>query len=108
MPQTQFDRDTLANWYANEHLKTDPGIRSVFYLPANAPDREIRFIEVNDLLGDRNDEALVPIDFGIDMGSETEHKLLVLDVTPQQWNRIQEESLPLPAGWSLDDAVTYT
>ena len=28
MPATQFDRDSLAVWYAREHLRTDPGIVS--------------------------------------------------------------------------------
>ena len=87
MPQTAFDRDTMAKWYAKEHLKTDPGIRLVGYLPKNAPEREIRFIEVNDLIGELRDDALEPIDFGVDTGMENEHKLFVLDVTPGQWER---------------------
>ena len=105
MPATQFDRDSMARWYAKQHLKTDPGIRSVYYLPTNAPDREIRFVEINELLADRNDDTLEAIDFGVDTGMESEHKLFVLDVTPGQWVRISESSLPLPPGWSLDGAV---
>lgn len=105
MPQVQFDRDAVAHWYATQHLNTDPGIRSVYYLPVNAPEREVRFIEVNELLADRNDNTLEPIDFGVDSGMESEHKLFVLDVTPGQWDRIRQSSLPLPRGWSLEDAV---
>lgn len=107
MAETGFDRDSMASWYAREHLKTDPGIRSVYYLPANAPDREIRFIEINELLGERTDDSLEPIDFGVDTGSETEHKLFVLDVTPKQWDRIEKKALDLPKGWTLEDAVPY-
>jgi hypothetical protein len=107
MPATQFNRDSLAQWYAKQHIKTDPGIRSVYYLPANAPDREIRFIEINELVADRNDDTLEPIDFGVDTGMETEHKLFVLDVTPSQWDRIRQSRLALPNGWSLNDAVSY-
>ena len=62
MSITQFDRDSMADWYAREHLKTDPGIVSVHYLPTNSGDREIRFIEVNRLIGDRNDSSLEPIE----------------------------------------------
>ena len=105
MPATQFDRDSKARWYATQHLKTDPGIQSVHYLPTNAPDREIRFVEVNDLIVDRNDDALEPLDFGVDTGTDSEHKLFVLDVTPSQWDRIRQESLALPPGWSLEAAV---
>ncbi len=107
MPAIQFDRNSMACWYAKEHLKTDPGIRSVYYLPANADEREIRLIEINCLLGDRNDEALEPIDFGIDTGTENAHKLFVLDVTPEQWNRIKTQELELPANWSLDGAIHF-
>ena len=108
MPKTAFDRDAMAKWYAEEHLKTDPGIRSVYYLSKGAPDREIRLIEINELIGDRNDDSLDPIDFGIDTGSETEHRLFVLDVTPRQWDKIEQALLPLPPGWSLDDAKSYS
>jgi hypothetical protein len=105
MATTQFDRDSAARWYAQQHLKTDPGIVSVYYLPANADERDIRFIEVNQLIGDRNDDALEPIDFGIDAGTESAHKLFVLDVTPKQWDRIQTGELGLPGNWSLSGAI---
>ena len=108
MPKTKFDRDAMAHWYARQHLKTDPGIRSVYYLPTDAPEREIRFIEINELLGDRNDETLEPFDFGVDTGKESEHKLLVLDVTPSQWERIQQPRESLPQGLSLTNAVSYS
>ena len=95
----------MALWYAKEHLKTDPGIASVYYLPSNANDREIRFVEVNSLLGDRNDAVLEPIDFGIDTGTDTAHQLFVLDVTPDQWSRIQIGKLKLPGNWSLEGSA---
>lgn len=104
MQTTKFNRDSLAKWYARQHIKTDPGICSVFYLPKNSPDREIRLLEINELVGDRNDDTLEPIDFGVDRGLESEHTLLVLDVTPSQWDRIRQSLLPLPSSWSLEDA----
>lgn len=108
MPATQFDRDSMAVWYAREHLKTDPGIVSVHYLPKDADEREIRLVEVNRLMGDRNDDVLEPIDFGVDRGMDTAHKLFVLDVTPEQWERIRAHKLSLPGNWSLDDAIHYS
>ncbi len=107
MPATQFDRSQLAAWYAGEHLKTDPGIVSVYYLPANAGDREIRLVEINHLIGDRADDALQPIDFGVDIGHDAEHKLLVLDVTPAQWKRILAHDLRLPGNWSTEGALQF-
>ena len=104
MAVAQSDRDGLARWYASEHLKTDPGVRAIYYLPTNAPEREIRFVEVNELIAERDDDSLEPFDFGVDIGSETEHKLYVLDVTPSQWGRLSQSLLALPSGWELRDA----
>ncbi len=97
----------MACWYAKEHLKTDPGIVSVYYLPKSAGEREIRFIEINELIGDRNDDAFEPIDFGVDRGTDNVHKLLILDVTPEQWERITALKLQLPGNWSLDGAKRF-
>jgi hypothetical protein len=105
MPNQPFDRDQMARWYASRHLKTDTGIRSIYYLPTRAPDREIRFVEVNELIADRDKDPLEPIDFGVDAGASTAHRLVVLDVTPAQWEQIQTNQLPLPDGWSLDGAT---
>ncbi|MHB1423398.1 MAG: hypothetical protein ACYC3I_09445 [Gemmataceae bacterium] len=105
MPEIQFNRDEMARRYANRHLKTDPGIRAVFYLPTDAPEREIRLIEVNDLIADRDKDPLEPIDFGVDIGGREGHTLMVLDVTPAQWERIKKGELELPKSWSLKDPV---
>jgi len=105
MATVQFDRDSLAGRYARQHLNIDPGITEVWYLPKGAGDREIRLIEVNKLMYERTDDyEPEPIDFGVDRGMKSHHQLVVLDVTPDQWKRIQKHTLPLPRGWSLEDA----
>src|ERR1700730_10705080 len=108
MSVLQFDRDTMARWYADRHIKTDPGIVEVHYLPTNAPDREIRLVEVNNLIASRSEDSIQPIEFGVDMESEAKHTLFVSDVTPEQWDRIKHGKLALPEGWSLEDSVSFT
>ena len=108
MSVAQFNREEMARWYAGRHLKTDPGIRTVYYLPAGAPEREVRFLEINDLMAVRENDPLEPIDFGVDIGGTEAHTLLVLDVTPAQWERIRRRELPLPDGWSLDNAIPFS
>lgn len=102
--ETVFDRDSIARWYAKQHRKTDPAISGIYYLPGNAPEREIRFVEVNTMIAELTGE-LEPVDFGVDRGTPNEHLLCILDVTPSQWDRINAATLPLPAGWSLQSAV---
>jgi hypothetical protein len=99
------DNVKLAKWYADRHLETDPGVEEVHYLPANSPPREIRFLEVNKLISETGE--LEPIDFGVDIGNSEGHVLVVLDVTPAQWEAIQKHKLALPAGWSLDGRQTF-
>ena len=107
MRKKPLNRDEMAKWYANQHLKTDPGIQEVYYLPEKAPEREIRFLEINDLIADRAKDPLEPIDFGVEIGNATAHTLMVLDVTPSQWLKIKKKELQLPEGWSLHGAIRF-
>lgn len=109
MTTKTLDRESLAEWYAKQHLATDPGIRKVIYVPTGAGEREIRFLEINTLIhDDRSNQQLVPIDFGVDMGLESQHKLLVVDLTDGQWALVQSGELKLPSGWSLESKVEYS
>ncbi len=98
--QAVFDRDTRAAFYAKRHTEVDPGIRAIYYLPVGAPSNEIRLVEVNELI--RSIASPEPIDFGVDAGTANMHKLVVLDVTPVQWEEIQANTRSLPEGWTLE------
>ncbi len=104
---TTFNRDAIAKHYATVHKETDPGVVSIHYLPKNADEREIRLLEVNNMIGDITDAPLVPIDFGMDIGTNNAHQLLIVDVTPDQWERIKTKELALPDGWVLDNEICY-
>ena len=95
-----FDRDKLARRYASRHLKTDAGVEQIYHLPKDAPLRDIRLLEVNNLISETT--PLEAIDFGVDIGGAEPHVLYVLDVTPEQWNGIESGKIPLPTGWTLD------
>ncbi len=96
----RFDRDKFAQWYAKRHVQTDAGVEKIYYLPTNAPPREIRFLEVNGKISEQTE--MEPIDFGVDIGEADGQTLFVLDVTPTQWEAIQKRQLPLPGDWTLD------
>jgi hypothetical protein len=108
MANSKFNRDKLAQYYALHHLKTDPGTRVVYYLPKGAPAREIRLLEVNELIAERRNDPLEPLDFGLDRDGRNAHTLLIVDVTPSQWERIQKRELALPETWNLDGAISFT
>src|SRR4051812_12933010 len=99
MPAT-FDRDSMAAFYARRYKETDPGVAAIHYLPTGVPGDEIRFVEINaSIVGDAHPE---PIDFGVDGGTDQAHRLIVLDVTPRQWEAIRKGTLALPPGWTLE------
>ena len=98
--ETEFDRDSLARWYGQRHFETDTGVERIFYLPTNAPSREVRLLEVNKMISETT--PVEPIDFGVDIRGPEGHTLYVLDVTPAQWEAIQSQELPLPADWTLN------
>lgn len=100
-----FDREAMAKWYAQRHLKTDEAIVEINYLPEDAAANEIRFVEVNKLVSPST--PMEPVDFGVDIGELGEHTLFVLDVTPEQWTAIQKGELRLPTGWKLDNRTTF-
>ena len=108
MVATQFNPSAWASSYARRHLQTDPGIREVFYLPGGAPEREIRLVEVNELAAVTELDSFDPIEFGVDRGSENEHLVQILDVSPDQWDKIKQNEARLPSGWSLNEMQPFS
>jgi hypothetical protein len=100
LPRDPTSRDQVAAWIARKHLAVDPGITDILYLPSDSPEREIRLIEANSLLTGSAGEEVTPIDFGLNVEGLS-FKLLVLDVTPDQWKEIVEGKSQLPPGWIL-------
>ncbi len=99
------DRDEIARWYADRHLRTDDAIREILYLPEEAPPSEIRFIEINRLISEST--TIEPIDFGVNVDGVDGHTLYVLDVTPGQWREIERGAITLPEGWRLRNRVRF-
>src|SRR5579859_3782847 len=42
-------KDEFARWVARQHFAIDKGISRIYYLPVDAPAKEIRLLEVNEL-----------------------------------------------------------
>ena len=107
MIATQFNPLSWAHTYAQRHLQTDPGICGVYYLPEGASEREIRLIEVNELAAIRDVAELEPLEYGVDHEGSDAHTVKIVDVSPDQWDRIEQRKLSLPNGWSLLDMKSF-
>jgi hypothetical protein len=98
-----MSRDDFAHWIARRHFNVDRGIVRIFYLPTNAPEQEVRLLEVNDLAAIPEDAPIVAVDFMPDIAG-VQFSLFVADVTPGQYRAIEEGTRSLPTGWSLEGA----
>jgi hypothetical protein len=60
------------------------------------------------LIADRDKDPLEPIDFRVDIEGVDGHTLMVLDVTPAQWEKVNKKEIQLPNSWSLEGAIPFS
>jgi hypothetical protein len=106
-PGPETTPSQFAKWLALRHMETDVAIERVVYLPAGAPEGEIRLLEVNRFLHPPEDDVIEPLDFTPD-SLNLPFIVLVADVTRDQWERIKREPSILPEGWDLKDNQIFT
>lgn len=99
---TSTQRDDVAAWVARKHLVTDPSIREVWYLPENAPEKDIRLLEVSER-APLNGESVDTLAYGLAL-DKARYRLVIADVTGEQLEQIQKYVGDLPEGWSLENA----
>lgn len=96
----------FARWLALRHRSSDAAINRVVSLPANAPENEIRLLEINRLLNSSEPELIEPLDFSPD---DLGFKVFVADVATDQWEAIKADpEATLPAGWKRVDNVIFS
>ena len=98
MSSVTFNRDRQATWHGLTLLRADATIREVHYLKQGAPDLEVRLLVVNEMMPGMPDDCIEPLDYGVDRNGGARHKLLVVDVTPEQWEGIRLNRISLPPG----------
>ncbi len=120
---TSTDRDAVAQWVAQKHFRVDKNICEIWYLPENAPEDEIRLLEVSDLsvtptttttpdphvaatASATTTTTAPPMDFGLDI-RDANFVLRVVDVDSDQLEQIKQDQLCLPENWSLDSVKKW-
>jgi hypothetical protein len=101
MSQATQERAAFAEWLGRQHLNFDNRLMQIIYLPTGAPEDEVRLLEVNTGLYPDPGTPLVPVEMTpavIDLP----FRILVLDVTPDEWKKIQSDPNLLPTGWNLN------
>ncbi len=98
-----MSRDDFAEWLAAQHYIIDKGITRVVYLPTDAPEKEIRLLEVNELA---SIPEMAPVEaFDFDPGvNGLDFSVHVADVSPRQYDMLNKGEISLPTGWTLNGA----
>lgn len=103
MPTKDEAVQELIDW----HFQIAPEIVKVYRFLSdneNAPDEPIKLLEVNK-------ETLATgrvTPFGFAKTEEIPYTTVIAMVTPEEMNQIEENSLPLPRGWNLENTRPYT
>ena len=97
------DKELEATILAAAHYRVEPGIREIYRVlgPQDAeasPSEPIKLLEVN---VDTIPAGVMPLGFGPLPTSGIHFPSIIIEVTPDEFDRIQNAELLLPSGWVL-------
>jgi len=105
-PNLEMSRDQFAQWVAFRHLASNASLRQVVYFPQGAPSDEIRFLEIDGDPWLPEEDRPERSDFSPNILGIS-FRVIVADITPNQWRRIKNDPSLLPEGWSLTNSVNW-
>ncbi len=97
------DKDEVAKKLALKHFDIEPGITRIFKL-RDKPEFEtllsapIKLLEIN---ADTAPTGIMPLHFGPMPGSGIPYPSVIVEVTPNEFEKIQSQELKLPDGWTI-------
>ncbi|HKI38147.1 MAG TPA: zf-TFIIB domain-containing protein [Gemmataceae bacterium] len=101
------DKAKAARDLARRHFQIEPGITRITTLWAALafealPDTPIKLLEVNE---NTVPSGVMPIHFGRVPGSGVPFPSVIVEVTPEEFEKIKTAELKLPDGWSLGEEL---
>ncbi len=100
-------KDEEAELLAELHYQIEPGLTHVFRVtgPDDAESSlsaPIKLLEVNE---NTVPAGIMPLQFGPSPSSGFHFSSIILEVTPEEYEKIQSLELPLPDGWQIGDPI---
>lgn len=100
-------KDEEAVELARKHYQIEVGLTQVFRITGPSevefrPNEPIKLLEVNE---NTVPSGIVPIQFGPSPASGLNYPFIIVEVTPNEFQRIQDRRLELPHGWSVGDPI---
>jgi hypothetical protein len=106
--QVKFaDIATATETLAGKHYEMDSGLTRIFRITVGAGDEgaeavPIRLLEVNE---NTPESGIMPLHFGAAPASGIPFPSVIIEVSPDEFRRIQSSELMLPEGWSIGDEL---
>jgi len=101
------NKDDDARRLAEAHYAVEPGITEIFRIIGGAateilPGEPIKLLEVNT---NTIPVGIMPLGFRPAPDHGIHFPSVIVEVTPEEFDRIRLRSLPLPEGWELSELV---
>jgi len=98
-------KDEVAKKLADAHFELEPGITRIFKLRGRpdaeaSPDTPIKLLEIN---ADTPPSGIMPLYFGPVPGSGIPYPSVIVEVTPDEYEKIKVRELELPDGWTIGE-----
>jgi hypothetical protein len=95
------DKDEVARILAQKHREIETGITQILRFQDRVevevlPAEPIKLLEVNT---DTVPSGVMPIQFGAAPGFGIPYSTVILEVTPDEFEKIRAKELKLPSGW---------
>lgn len=95
---------------ARKHYEIETGMIQIFRVTASAesevrPSEPIKLLEVNE---NTVPYGIMPIQFGPSPASGLHYPSIILEVTPDEFQKIQNDQLKLPNGWKIGELIPRT
>lgn len=99
----ETDREKVRKKLARIHYDSEPGITEIFAIRGEPddearPDEPIKLLEVNE---DTIAAGIMPLGFDPYPTTGMLFRSVIVEVTPEEMEKIQRQELPLPSGWTV-------
>lgn len=99
------DKDQEARELAERHYVVEEGVTEIIRLVDSAeaevvPGSPIKLLEVNE---NTVPSGIMPIQFGPSPSSGLHYPAVIVEVTPEEYQKIRNDELKLPNGWKLGE-----
>jgi hypothetical protein len=100
-------KDEEANELARKHYQFEAGLTRIFRISGSAqvefqPNEPIKLLEINE---NTVPSGIMPIQFGPSPAAGLTCPAIIIEVTPEEFDKIQSRELELPHGWQVGHEI---